>query len=137
MKKLFLFIVAAMFAAVSFSACSDDDNGGNINPSQIVGTWGLVHVEDEDYDYDVVQGDEDWHKLVFKADGSLSIVYDANDIETGKYSIKGNRMTVEYDDLYGDEEPETDVKKIKTLNSTTLVLEGFDYSTFFLTYKRL
>ena len=32
MKKLFL-IVAAMFAAVSFSACSDDDDNGGKAPT--------------------------------------------------------------------------------------------------------
>ena len=36
MKKLFL-IVAAMFVAVSFSACSDDDDN-EIDPNQIAGT---------------------------------------------------------------------------------------------------
>ena len=35
MKKLFL-IVAAMFAVVSFSACSDDDDNKG---ASIVGTW--------------------------------------------------------------------------------------------------
>lgn len=39
MKKLFL-IVAAMFAVVSFSACSDDDK--DINPNLIIGI-GKLH----------------------------------------------------------------------------------------------
>ena len=38
MKKLFL-IVAAMFAAVSFSACSDDDDNKD---ASIVGTWQIT-----------------------------------------------------------------------------------------------
>ena len=40
MKKLFL-IVAAMFAVVSFSSCSDDDN----KDASIVGTWQITHSE--------------------------------------------------------------------------------------------
>lgn len=41
MKKLFL-IVAAMFAVVSFSACSDDDDNKD---ASIVGTWQITHSE--------------------------------------------------------------------------------------------
>lgn len=41
MKKLFL-LVAAMFAAVSFSACSDDDDN-KIDPNQIA-ERGKLHV---------------------------------------------------------------------------------------------
>lgn len=35
MKKLFL-IVAAMFAAVSFSACSDDDDNGHVSDKPVL-----------------------------------------------------------------------------------------------------
>ena len=53
MKKLFL-IVAAMFAAVSFSACSDDDeNGGDSNTSIVS---------------QIIQQDEDGETLVWKFD---------------------------------------------------------------------
>ena len=41
MKKLFL-IVAAMFAVVSFSACSDDDDNKD---ASIVGTWQITYYE--------------------------------------------------------------------------------------------
>lgn len=40
-KKLFL-IVAAMFAVVSFSACSDDDDNKD---ASIVGTWQITYYE--------------------------------------------------------------------------------------------
>ena len=40
MKKLFL-LVAAMSAAVSFSACSDDDDN-KIDPNQIARTWQIT-----------------------------------------------------------------------------------------------
>ena len=41
MKKLFL-IVAAMFAVVSFSSCSDDDDNKD---ASIVGTWQITYYE--------------------------------------------------------------------------------------------
>ena len=53
MKKLFL-IMAAMFAAVSFSACSDDDeNEGGSNTSIVS---------------QIIQQDEDGETLVWKFD---------------------------------------------------------------------
>ena len=50
MKKLFL-LVAAMFAAVSFSACSDDDDN-KIDPNQIAGTWQITR----EVGYEIVPG---------------------------------------------------------------------------------
>ncbi len=144
MKKLFLFIVTVIFAAVSFSACSDDDKGDNSAPSKIVGTWELAHIyyEDdyvgEDYieeDYDVVQGDIEWNMLVFKADGTFMDKYDDNR-DTGSYSIEENKIMMEYDN--GDWE----IMTIKTISSKTLVLEqvGEDdkgYYKVVYTYKRI
>lgn len=51
MKKLFL-LVAAMFAAVSFSACSDDDDN-KIDPNQIAGTWQITR----EVGYEIVPGE--------------------------------------------------------------------------------
>lgn len=42
MKKMLL-LTAAMFVAVTFSACSDDDKDNNIDPSKIVGAWVYIH----------------------------------------------------------------------------------------------
>ena len=56
MKKLFL-IVAAMFAAVSFSACSDDDDN-KIDPNQITGTWQITLIEGWSVDSDGTQ--DEW-----------------------------------------------------------------------------
>ena len=51
MKKLFL-IVAAMFAVVSFSAFSDDDDK-DVNPNQIIGTWQITR----EVGYEIVAGE--------------------------------------------------------------------------------
>lgn len=55
MKKLFL-IVAAMFVAVSFSACSDDDE--KVNPNNIVGTWQITR----EVGYEIVPGEGKFEK---------------------------------------------------------------------------
>lgn len=61
MKKLFL-IVAAMFVAVSFSACSDDKD-----EASIVGEWQLTHsvgyvIEaGEQYDFDKTFPDDGYY----------------------------------------------------------------------------
>lgn len=57
MKKLFL-IVAAMFAAVSFSACSDDDD--KIDPNQIVGTWQITR----EVGYEIVPEEGKWKRIL-------------------------------------------------------------------------
>ena len=54
MKKLFL-IVAAMFAVVSFSACSDDDDKDEKN--SIIGKWEYTHLTG--YDNGVIVVDKD------------------------------------------------------------------------------
>ena len=43
MKKMLL-LAAVMFAAVTFSACSDDDDN-KIDPNQIAGTWQITLIE--------------------------------------------------------------------------------------------
>ncbi len=150
MNKMLLF-AAAMFAAVSFSACSDDDKDANINPSQIVGTWEYVHYYSYDkddidgvneFEYDIVKGDENWRKLVFNADGTFTIE-GADGVDTSTkhyYSIKGNTITKKH--VYTDGESDTDVQTITTLNSTTLVIEEVEkgegyYGKSVWTYKRI
>ena len=131
MKKMLL-LAAVMFAVVSFSSCSDDDDkDANINPSQIVGTWEYVHYYSYDkddidgvdeFEYDVVKGDENWYKLVFNADGTFT-KEDADGVDT-------------------DGASDTEVQTITTLNSTTFVIEEVEkgegyYGKSVWTYKRI
>lgn len=151
MKKMLL-LAAVMFAVVSFSSCSDDDDkDANINPSQIVGTWEYVHYYSYDkddidgvdeFEYDVVKGDENWYKLVFNADGTFT-KEDADGVDTSTkhyYSIKGNTITKKH--VYTDGASDTEVQTITTLNSTTFVIEevkkekGY-YGKSVWTYKRI
>lgn len=150
MKKMLL-LAAVIFAAVTFSACSDDDKDNNIDPSQIVGAWEYVHYYSYDkddidgvdeFEYDVVKGDENWYKLVFNADGTFT-KEDADGVDTSTkhyYSIKGKYITKKH--VYTDGASDTDVQTITTLNSTTLVIEEVEqeegyYGKSVWTYKRI
>lgn len=151
MKKMLL-LAAVMFAVVSFSSCSDDDDkDANINPSQIVGTWEYVHYYSYDkddidgvdeFEYDVVKGDENWYKLVFNADGTFT-KEDADGVDTSTkhyYSIKGNTITKKH--VYTDGASDTEVQTITTLNSTNFRNRGGEkgegyYGKSVWTYKRI
>lgn len=109
MKKLF-FIAAALFAATSFSACSDEDE--NINPNQIIGTWQISSEEgwatysdgsrdDWAVTYpDASDGNYYW-TYTFREDGicvreSYADYHDSSDDYTDEYSysISGNTLTM-------------------------------------------
>ncbi|WP_297806819.1 lipocalin family protein [uncultured Alistipes sp.] len=99
MKKL-LFFAAALFAAVSFSACSDDDN---FDAGSIVGTWKYVrevgyeisHGEREDYDETIN------HQMLytFNENGSGKLSEYGSDDNTFTWSMSGgNQLTISFTD---------------------------------------
>lgn len=131
MKKLFFF-AAALFAAVSFSACSDDDKDDNKDAS-IVGTWQITR----EVGYEIVPGegkfDEDitypiddvndaygfYYTYTFNEDGSGTYksfnYYENNQLQEEwplKYSISNNVLTI----------PQEYEFKIEQLTKTQLVL---------------
>ncbi|WP_195337850.1 lipocalin-like domain-containing protein [Alistipes onderdonkii] len=133
MKKLFL-IVAALFAVVSFSACSDDDDK-DINPNLIIGTWQITLDEGwatfsdgtrDDWSHiypDVSDGNYYW-TYTFEGNGTCTrkshADYDESDdtAEYLTYSISGNTLTMK-----GKTDSELDfVGTIKKLTSEQLVL---------------
>ena len=81
MKKLFL-IVAAMFAVVSFSACSDDDENGEGSNTSIVSQ--------------IIQQDEDGETLVWKFDydNQGRVVKMTYGDEYTKFTYSGNKVTI-------------------------------------------
>ena len=122
MKKLFL-IVAALFVAVSFSACSDDDEkDGNINSELIVGKWQLVrevgYSSKDGVKYDEVDDTytADNQFLVFNADGTALNIHDGNQymfyykIESNIYSDRENSNDSWEND--SDHPSETTIKKL-------------------------
>ena len=116
MKKLFL-IVAAMFAVVSFSACSDDDD----KDASIVGTWqhsremGYEDDNGEEYEFDKICSDE-YCCLIFDDGGTGRETYDGGS-EKITYIINGKTLKIKYGDDDGWAE-----FTIKELTETSLVL---------------
>ncbi|GAB0484603.1 hypothetical protein KML24008_11000 [Alistipes onderdonkii] len=86
MKKLFL-IVAAMFAVVSFSACSDDDENGGGSTSSIVSQ--------------IIQQDEGSNPFVWKfeydSQGRITKIYSDDFSTLFSYSTEGVKITERYD----------------------------------------
>lgn len=136
MKKLFFF-AAALFAAVSFSACSDDDD--NINPNQIIGTWQITR----EIGYEIVPGEGRFEKDItypiddvnddygfyytytFNEDGSGTYksfnYYENNQLQEEwplKYSISNNVLIIPQEYEYNG------TFKIEQLTKTQLVLFG-------------
>ena len=88
MKKLFL-IVAAMFAVVSFSACSDDDK--DINPNQIIGTWQITR----EVGYEIVAGEGKMEKdIVIMIAFVLGFILLIHSMKTERGDIKATIIMI-------------------------------------------
>ncbi len=123
MKKLF-FCAAALLAAVSFSACSDDDEPNlPATPESIAGTWQITQEKGwEIYD----GGKETWSATypedggywtyTFNKNGAFTLIeYEDNRVPytfNGTYSISGNELTIESEGTF----------EIKKLTESKLVL---------------
>ena len=120
MKKLFL-IVAAMFAAVSFSACSDDD-GKDVNPNQIIGTWQIIEIHENDsYSDEIWPTESDYYTYTFNENGTAILKWHdgSNEEYNYNYSINGNVLTMNEKNTT---EPMTYIFQIKELTKSRLVL---------------
>ena len=120
MKKLFL-IVAAMFAAVSFSACSDDDDK-DVNPNQIIGTWQIIEIHENDsYSDEIWPTESDYYTYTFNENGTAILKWHdgSNEEYNYNYSINGNVLTMNEKNTT---EPMTYIFQIKELTKSRLVL---------------
>ncbi len=132
MKKLF-FCAAALLAAISFSACSDDDETNlTATPDTIAGTWQIVHEEG----WEIYDGEKDtwsenypdeegwyWAYTFDKSGSYVETVYENNEVsytENGTYSISDNTLTLK---AYG----ESSTREITKLTESKLV---WHYSYF-------
>ncbi len=101
MKKLF-FCAAALFAAISFAACSDsDDDGQNIDTSKLLGKWvalarydyvaesdSYVEIDDkEHYIDDFVLNFQDEKTVLISESEKSQYIY------TNTYTLNGSRIT--------------------------------------------
>ena len=120
MKKLFL-IVAAMFVAVSFSACSDDDDK-DVNPNQIIGTWQIIEIHENDsYSDEIWPTYSDYYTYTFNENGTAILKWHdgSNEEYNYNYSINGNVLTM---NEKNETEPMTYIFQIKELTKSRLVL---------------
>ena len=120
MKKLFL-IVAAMFAVVSFSACSDDDDK-DVNPNQIIGTWQIIEIHENDsYSDEIWPTESDYYTYTFNENGTAILKWHdgSNEEYNYNYSINGNVLTMNEKNTT---EPMTYIFQIKELTESRLVL---------------
>ena len=163
MKKLVF--CAALFALITFAACSDDDDESNLpaTPANIVGTWQIVHAEG--HDDDVIEGDEDtWSEDYPYTDEEnddeegFYWTYTFDERGTGtymeymegshpesvefSYSISGNTLTINGDPNNDDWDID-DIYQIKSLTKSQLVLferssyDSGDWEENTMTYKRI
>lgn len=131
MKK-YLFLIALLASAFSFSACSDDDDDIDVN--QIEGTWGLTIEEGYEYydgekisgkdTYDPANPTEDCEKITISkvSDNTFSAThyYYNNDwykSSTEKFTLDGSYL------IYEGGDSEVDSVKLLVANSKQLVIE--------------
>lgn len=119
MKKLFL-IVVAMFAAVFFSACSDDDKADNlpITTANLAGTWQITL--DEGWDTYTTDGQREYWSDVYPD------VSEDNYYWTYTFDTNGVCIIKDYDD-YSQEE--TDYCTYSIVGNTLAIKgEGFNHA---------
>lgn len=152
MKKInFLWLVGIfMLLPISLVSCSDDDEEGVGNKSDLIGLWEPIHIEGyEIYDGEKETWNEDlnevdrggYYQLEF-LDGGIFYSYSyengwEKDVEDGKYRLNGKRLV-----LRDDPDEEEYEMTIVSLTKTTLVLEGkesYDDEEYYekVTYKRI
>lgn len=120
MKKMLLLAVA-MFAVVSFSACSDDDDN-KIDPNQIIGTWQIIEIHENDsYSDEIWPTESDYYTYTFNENGTAILKWHdgSNEEYNYNYSINGNVLTMNEKNTT---EPMTYIFQIKELTKSRLVL---------------
>ncbi len=149
MKKLF-FCTAALLAAISFSACSDDDETDlTATPDTIAGTWKIVHIEGWDiYDgekdtwsFDYPDEDGWYYTLTFDKKGSgIRSEYEGEneiDREIATYSISGNTLTT----ISSESSSESSCEITKLTKSELVLLDIYEESDYSFeetfTFKRI
>ncbi len=113
--------MAAMFAVVSFSACSDDDDK-DVNPNQIIGTWQIIEIHENDsYSDEIWPTESDYYTYTFNENGTAILKWHdgSNEEYNYNYSINGNVLTMNEKNTT---EPMTYIFQIKELTKSRLVL---------------
>ena len=85
----------AVVLCVSFAACSDDDDSGKIDPSQLAGIWALSHIEGVEYDEN---GNAEQYSKDFKIDPIEEAEEDIFRFERTSSPNKYNVFYLSYDE---------------------------------------
>lgn len=128
--RTFRILAALMMTVVcvSLSSCSDDDENDKpvIEEANLIGkwqsTWKRIHKVENGKE--VVTSDEAYTNGLweFKADGTCIESYvDGGHIETSRWSLKDNKLTISYNDGYSD------VLTINELTANKLILAFEDW----------
>lgn len=126
--KLLGMTLLMVLCATTFTACSDDDENDKpmIVEANLIGkwqsTWEKIHKVENGKE--VVTSDEAYTNGLweFKADGTCIESYaDGGHIETSRWSLKDNKLTISYSDGYSD------VLTVNELTATKLVLAFEDW----------
>lgn len=116
--------MALCLMLAGFTSCSDDDD--DYSSSQLVGTWistSYIHQSYEDGELvDEEEYSSSYIKWIFQEDGTAYLYYWSGDEweydGTDEYAIKGSKLV-----FYEDDDSEDWAPTIKTLTSTSLVVE--------------
>lgn len=127
--KLLGMTLLMVLCAVNFTACSDDDENDKpvIEEANLIGkwqsTWEKIHKVENGKE--VVTSDEAYTNDLweFKTDGTcIESRVDGGYTETSRWSLKGDKLTVSYNDGYNDDYT---VKEL-TANKLVLAFEDWD-----------
>lgn len=113
--KCFVAACVAALCLVGFMQAQDKKEEKKIDAAKIVGKWDLAKSDDKGPDKATVE---------FTKDGKISLSFDLNGKQvdlTGKYSVKGDQLTVAIS-LPGEKEGKEQSDTIKTLTDDTLVI---------------
>ena len=124
--RLFGMTLLMVLCAVSFTACSDDEDETVIEQANLIGkwqsTWEKIHKVDNGKE--VVTSDEAYTNGLweFKTDGTcIESRVEGGYTETSRWSLKDNKLTISYNDGYSD------VLTVNELTATKLVLAFEDW----------
>ena len=124
--RLFRMTLLMVLCAVSFTACSDDEDETVIEQANLIGkwqsTWEKIHKVENGKE--VVTSDEAYTNGLweFKTDGTcIESRVEGGYTETSRWSLKDNKLTISYNDGYSD------VLTVNELTATKLVLAFEDW----------
>jgi len=120
MKKIFLVLFAAVILAPLMSCNKDDGILGGSNSSSIVGKWKLMEQEQSGYTF------APYNDTVFEFDSKKTCVISVNNVRSYcTYSVSGNQLTIQEQNVLGVTITNRFVIRSKTKNE--LVLEVSNY----------